>query len=90
MKLVSLDISADMMSFGVILGIVNKRKNMELKQEALERMDITRDPGDSPLEAYMKHIHAINDVPYEVPANPDITNAILLDGNAMRTIFFLA
>ena len=61
-----------------------------IKVRLLTKLGITLQPGEIPLDAWIRHLHQINGLEYQKPAHPEITDAILSTTSACRFMWFLA
>jgi len=61
-----------------------------LKWKALDRFGIRPQAGETPLDSYIRWLHAINGLAYSKPEHRDITEALTWNAGAMHFVFFLA
>jgi len=72
------------------LFLLPQSKQDEIKQRILDALHITRQEGESYLNAWLRVVHADNNIPYSIPANPRITEAILSSRDVSRFMWVLA
>ena len=60
------------------------------KDAALARLGITRRPGESHLQAWLRAMAEENGVPHRVPADPRLVDAVLASPGARRFLWWLA
>ena len=68
--------------------------NLDLKTKALKKIGIDVNVNvnvqEKPLEAWLRYLSELNNVPYTVPCHRDLRDVIEEDPAAMRFLFFLA
>ena len=89
MKLVYLDVGPEVLIEAFAIEFYSPEKRLEVRLAALKDMEIEYDEDDIPLASYLKHLHAINDIPYQVPPHPDVVEAILANKYASVTTLLL-
>lgn len=61
------------------------------KERALDRLNITREPGEYALAAWCRVMHAENGLPYSTPAHPAIRHAYESGpASLIRWVFWIA
>jgi hypothetical protein len=61
-----------------------------LKWRALSRLGIYPQPGDTPLDSYLRWLAAINGLAYSKPVAAPLADAIKCNAGVVRFVFFLA
>ena len=61
-----------------------------IKTRTLAKMEVFPLAHETPLDAWLKHLHKINNLPYTKPANPAISDAILESQPARLFLWWLA
>lgn len=84
MKLQIIEISKELFEQTLIHG-TDKTKDI-----ILNKMNIKRDPKDTYLQAYLRHISEINNIEFTTPTHLDITNLINEDIDAKKLVILLA
>lgn len=62
----------------------------EIKDKILNRLGIERNAGESHVDAWGRHLHDINGLPFTKPYHEAIKEAIMSDSVAYRFMFVLA
>ena len=60
------------------------------KRIVVERLGIEIQEGETPVDAWMRHLAEINNLPATKPCHPQIKDAICASPEAMRFLFFIA
>jgi hypothetical protein len=60
------------------------------KWRALSRLGVYPQPGETPLDSYLRWLSAINGLPYSKPAAEPLADAIKCNASVVRFVFFLA